>query len=30
VEKLEAEMAKLKKMLRRLKADVTGDADEAA
>jgi hypothetical protein len=30
VEKLEAEMAKLKKMLKRLKADVTGDADEAA
>jgi PilZ domain len=29
VEKLEAEMAKLKKMLKRLKADVTGDADEA-
>ena len=30
VEKLEAEMTKLKKMLKRLKADVTGDADEAA
>ena len=30
VEKLEAEVAKLKKMLKRLKADVTGDADEAA
>jgi PilZ domain len=30
VEKLEAEMAKLRKMLKRLKADVTGDADEAA
>ena len=30
VEKLEAEVAKLKKMIKRLKADVTGDADEAA
>jgi PilZ domain-containing protein len=30
VEKLEAEMAKLKKMLKRLKADAIGDADEAA
>jgi hypothetical protein len=30
VEKLEDEMAKLKKMLKRLKADVTGDTDEAA
>jgi hypothetical protein len=29
VEKLEAEVAKLKKMLKRLKADVSGDADEA-
>ncbi len=30
VEKLEAEMAKLKRVLKRLKADVSGDADEAA
>ena len=30
VKNLEAEVAKLKKMLKRLKADVTGDADEAA
>jgi hypothetical protein len=30
VEKLEAEVAALKKMLKRLKADVAGDAEEAA
>ena len=30
VARLEAEMAKLKKMLKRLKADVAGDAEDAA